>query len=137
LTAKLKGNISMNRIQSPVQFTRLLAGMSLLVTTLLTSFLTSSTQMAQAGSCRTVAKDWDGYVDVRSAPKVRFNNLITMLPNSTELEVIGQQGDWLEIYAPEPGWVAENQTRRICSRDGKRRRTNRDYNYQDYDGYRD
>jgi hypothetical protein len=33
-----------------------------------------------------------------------------MLPNGTELEVIGQQGDWLEIYAPEPGWVAENQT---------------------------
>ncbi len=81
---------------------------------------------------------WEGYVDVRSAPRNRFNNLRTTVPNGTELEVIGEQGDWLEIYSPEPGWVAQSQTRRICSRDGRPRRANRDYDdYRDYDNYRD
>jgi hypothetical protein len=93
--------------------------------------------MAQANSCRTVAQDWDGYIDVRSAPRNRFNNLKTMLPNGTELEVIGQQGEWLEIYSPEPGWVVKSQTRRICSRDSRPQWINRNYDgYRDYDNYR-
>lgn len=125
----------MNRIQSS-SLTKFLAGTGLSAITLATPVLTSSTQMAIASSCRTVAQDWDGYVDVRSAPQNRFNNLKTMLANGTELEVIGQQGDWLEIYDPEPGWVAKSQTRRICSRDDRSRRTNRNYDgYRDYDNY--
>jgi hypothetical protein len=146
MTGNLNGNLSMNRIQSS-QFTKLLFGMGWSVTAITqgtaamliaTSVLTSSPQMAIAGSCRTVAQHWDGYVDVRSAPRNRFNNLRTTVPNGTELEVIGEQGDWLEIYSPEPGWVAQSQTRRICSRDGRPRRANRDYDdYRDYDNYRD
>ena len=60
----------MNRIQSPTQFTKRLFGVGLNVMGIAqgapalpsaTSVLTSSTQLAIAGSCRTVAQDWDGY----------------------------------------------------------------------------
>ncbi|HEY9634792.1 MAG TPA: SH3 domain-containing protein [Coleofasciculaceae cyanobacterium] len=94
--------------------------------------------VAQAGRCRTIAQDWDGLVDVRSQPKQNIFNLIATVPNGTRLDVIGRRGDWLEIYAPDnrlgtnyqTGWVAEKQTRRICSRD-RSRRDDRGYDRDD------
>jgi hypothetical protein len=93
--------------------------------------------VAQASRCRTIAQDWDGLVDVRSQPRQNIFNLIATIPNGTRLDVIGRRGDWLEIYAPndrlganyQTGWVAEKQTRRICSRDDRTRRDYDDYDY--------
>jgi hypothetical protein len=128
----------MNRIQPSTEFTC----QALTITAIAASVLASFMPMAQARSCRTIAKDWDGFVDVRSSPQVRFNNINTMLSNGTVLDVIGQQSNWLEVYTPdnklgpnyETGWIAVEQTRRICSRDGRSRRYNRDYDdYRDYD----
>jgi hypothetical protein len=104
--------------------------MGLIVTIIAASSLTTP-EIAQARSCRTVAKHWDGYVDVRSSPKNRFNNLIKMVPNGTEFDVISQEGNWLEVYMPDSdrvsGWVAADQTRRICFRDNRRPRNHREY----------
>lgn len=91
--------------------------------------ISSFASAAYASRCRTIAQDWDGSVDVRSQPRRNIFNLITTIPNGTRLDVIGQRGDWLEIYAPDDrlganyqtGWVAEKQTRRICSRDDRPR----------------
>ncbi|HEY9737497.1 MAG TPA: hypothetical protein V6D06_14485 [Trichocoleus sp.] len=93
----------------------------------------ASAQVALAGRCRTVAYDWDGYIDVRSSPEVRWNNLSAMVANDTELDVIGERGDWLEIFEPERGWVEEGETRRICSRDSRPRHRDYDDYYDDYD----
>ncbi|MBW4457821.1 MAG: SH3 domain-containing protein [Nostoc indistinguendum CM1-VF10] len=130
----------MNHIPVSTQFTRGLLSQGLTITAIAISLLASYSPMAQARFCRTIAKDRDGYVDVRSSPKVRFNNINTMLPNGTVLDVIGQQDNWLEIYTPdnklgpnyETGWVAAEQSRRICSRYGRPHRYN-----QNYDDYRD
>ena len=98
------------------------------------------TPVAQAHRCRTIAQDWDGLVDVRSAPRNNMFNLMGNVPNGTELDVIGERGDWLEVYIPNnrfgsnasTGWVAASQTRRICFRDS-RSRPYRDHNSDDYD----
>jgi hypothetical protein len=100
--------------------------------------LLSFASAAYAGRCRTVAQHWDGLVDVRSAPQNSIFNLIGTLPNGTVLDIIGERGNWLEIFAPnnqlgpndQTGWVAADQTRRICFRDG-RSRSSRDYDYND------
>jgi hypothetical protein len=101
--------------------------------------LSSFTSVAQASRCRTIAQHWDGLVDVRSAPRNDPFNLMGNVPNGTELDVIGERDDWLEVYIPNnqfrsnesTGWVATDQTRRICFRDS-RSRPHRDYN-SDYD----
>jgi hypothetical protein len=104
----------------------LFAEASLISTTLAVSML-SFTPVAQASRCRTIAHDWDGSVDVRSQPRRNIFNLITTVPNGTHLDVIGQHGDWLEVYVLgdrwntnyQIGWVAKRATRRTCSRDDK------------------
>jgi hypothetical protein len=104
----------------------LFAEASLMSTTLALSML-SFTPIAQASRCRTIAHDWDGSVDVRSQPRRNIFNLITTVPNGTHLDVIGQHGDWLEVYVLgdrwntnyQIGWVAKRATRRTCSRDDK------------------
>lgn len=87
--------------------------------------LLSLTPSAYASRCHTIAQDWDGSADVRAQPRGNIFYLITTIPNGTHLDVIGQSGDWLEIYVPnyrfsthyQTGWVRERATRRICSRD--------------------
>lgn len=107
-------------------FTRQLFSIGLTITAI-TSSIVSFTPVAQARLCRTIAQDWDGLVDVRSAPNFNIFNLIATLPNGIRLDVIGQRGDWLEIYVPDnrlganyqTGWVAQKQTRRVCFRDDR------------------
>lgn len=87
--------------------------------------LLSFTAIADASHCHTIAQDWDGSVDLRSQPQRNIFNLIDTIPNGTYLNVVGQSGDWLQVYTSghhfsgyyQAGWVRERATRRVCSRD--------------------
>ncbi|GAB4179511.1 MAG: hypothetical protein Fur006_12830 [Coleofasciculaceae cyanobacterium] len=87
----------------------------------------SFTSIAQASGCWAIAQDWDGSVALRSQPRRNILNQIASIPNGTQLEVLGRHNDWLEVYAPNDrfgtnyrtGWVAQKETRRICSRDDR------------------
>ncbi len=106
-----------------MNLTALFAKTSLIGIALAVPFL-SFTPIAHANRCHAIAQHWDGSVDVRSQPERNIFNLITTIPNGTQLDVIGRSGDWLEIYIPDyrfsthyqTGWVRERATRRICSR---------------------
>jgi len=96
-----------------------------LIALTLTVPMFSFTSIAQAGHCRAIAYDRDGSVAVRSQPQNNVFNLITSIPNGTQLDVIGRRGRWLKVYAPDKhwntnfqtGWVEEKETRRTCFRD--------------------
>jgi hypothetical protein len=112
-----------------------------LSTVTIATALFSFTPVAQARRCRTIAQHWDGSVDMRSSPQYNLFNLMGNVPNGTELDVIGERDNWLEIYIPDnpfrsnevTGWVAANQTRRICFRDNRSRLDNSSDYDSDYD----
>jgi tetratricopeptide (TPR) repeat protein len=76
--------------------------------------LASTPGSVQASSCKTVVKDPDGYVNVRSSPKVRSDNIVQRLLNGTVLDVVDENNGWLKIIAPIQGWVAKNRTIQSC-----------------------
>ena len=77
---------------------------------------------AEARRCETIAQGAGGNVQIRANPNYNFFNFIVDYPNGTNLDVIRQDGNWLEVSAPTrrfgskyaTGWVEQSQTRRLC-----------------------
>jgi hypothetical protein len=55
----------------------------------------------------------DGYVNVRSVPRVQKNNIVGTLPTGFSLSLITQRQGWWQINSPFQGWVAGNQIGKI------------------------
>ncbi|EKV02824.1 SH3 domain-containing protein [Leptolyngbya sp. PCC 7375] len=71
---------------------------------------------AQLHHCQTIiVDDPDGFVNVRSSPQVRQDNLVRSLLNGTEINTIQQQSGWLHIDSPIEGWVDSNRTAFCCA----------------------
>ena len=50
----------------------------------------------------------EGYATVRSAPRVRKNNIVGTLPLGSTVEPISVRSNWVNIRSPYPGWIKQN-----------------------------
>lgn len=55
----------------------------------------------------------DGYVNVRSVPRVQKNNIVGTLPTGFSLSLTIQRQGWWQINSPFQGWVAGNQISKV------------------------
>ena len=69
---------------------------------------------AQQGTCVTIISDPNPPTNLRSMPKAETRNIIGQLLPFTIVSVTNNQDGWLEITAPNKGWVALNLTRASC-----------------------
>ena len=74
-----------------------------------------SADLNQAQPCRTVVKDPDGEVNVRSEPIIKPNNVLGTISNGSEVKVVEQIQSWLKISLPKQGWIHESKTAQICN----------------------
>ena len=74
-----------------------------------------SVDLNQAKPCRTVIKDSDGEVNVRSEPSIEPNNVLGTILNGSEVKVVKQIQSWLKISSPKQGWIHESRTAQICN----------------------
>ncbi|MEA5572685.1 SH3 domain-containing protein [Calothrix sp. UHCC 0171] len=73
-------------------------------------------KMAQVVTCqKVVIDDPDGYINVRSTPEVKANNIVRSLLNGTQIRVLKERSGWLQINSPIQGWVAKNRTAICCA----------------------
>ena len=76
-----------------------------------------------AQSCRTFIKDKNPPTNLRSSPEVKPGNIVGTLTNGTTLTVAAQQNSWLQVSAPQAGWVAVSTTAISCVPPGGSTRT--------------
>jgi hypothetical protein len=71
------------------------------------------------GDCKTIVRDPDPPINVRSSPIVAPDNIINTLANGSQIIVVDEKvftdnEPWLRISAPYPGWVAKKLTVTSC-----------------------
>ena len=74
-----------------------------------------SADLNQAQPCRTVVKDPDGEVNVRSEPIIKPNNVLGTISNGSEVKVVEQIQNWVKVSSPKQGWIHESRTEQICN----------------------
>ena len=69
---------------------------------------------ALADSCQKfVVFSRDGYVNVRSSPQVKKNNIVGTLPIGMSFEQVGWRYSWVNIRRPIFGWIKDSQISRL------------------------
>jgi hypothetical protein len=79
----------------------------------------SSDRTPPANQCKTIARDPNPPMNVRSSPVVAPDNIVGTLMNGTQLSVIDEKNfgngeHWLRINAPHTGWVSKKLTVTSC-----------------------
>ncbi|WP_081411050.1 SH3 domain-containing protein [Desulfotruncus alcoholivorax] len=47
----------------------------------------------------------------RSAPVIKSNNVITVLPNGKTVQIVASQGDWYKVNCPQTGYIAKTDVK--------------------------
>jgi hypothetical protein len=69
---------------------------------------------ALADSCqKSVVVSRDGYINVRSSPQIRKDNIIGTLPIGLSFEQIHLRHGWINIRAPLSGWIKDSQVSKL------------------------
>lgn len=72
-----------------------------------------------AGDCKTIVRDPNPPVNIRSSPIVAPDNIVNTLSNGSQIIVVDEKmfngnEQWLRISAPYPGWVSKKLTVTSC-----------------------
>lgn len=82
-------------------------------------FLLSGNSTLMAETCQQFfVTSSDGYVNIRSSPEIKGNNVIATLPSGSSVQLTERHQTWLKIKLPLTGWLAGNQISRVSCDQG-------------------
>jgi hypothetical protein len=94
--------------------------MSDIILSFFLSFIIAGNPAAPSNTCQKFfVTTPDGYVNIRSSPQVKPDNIVATLPSGSSVQISQRRQGWLKINLPFSGWLAGNQISRISCDAGR------------------